>query len=149
MVDESRSVTVRLKEGDIASLNQRLKALGYETLGDLVRALNSGIITNAQVLSDLADLVAERIAVKLTTKDLVTASMDSASHSKCGIGLVARIPASQAGGPGFESRIPHHCNPLRAFGIQSVNGNLFLFSIVNLREFPKSLRENPKNCLSC
>ena len=49
-----RTVGVRVTEEQLALLNQKLSQLGYSTLGQLVGGLAEGVITNKQVVEELA-----------------------------------------------------------------------------------------------
>ena len=51
----SKSVTVRMKIEDIASLNQRLAQSGFDTLGEMVRAYTQGIILYNQLVESFAE----------------------------------------------------------------------------------------------
>ena len=62
-----KSVTVRMKDDDVASLNQRLAQAGYKTLGEMVRAFTQGILGNNQLVEPLAEEIADRIVVKMST----------------------------------------------------------------------------------
>ena len=62
-----RTVGVRLKDEQVAVLNQRLGQLGYSTLSELVGGPADGVITNNQLVEDLADVLSERIVNKLLT----------------------------------------------------------------------------------
>ena len=62
-----RTVGVRLKDEDVASLNQRLKQLGYGSLGELVGGIAAGVVTNKQVVDELADVVASKVVNNLLT----------------------------------------------------------------------------------
>jgi len=60
-----------MKEEDVASLNQRLAQAGYNTLGEMVRAFTQGAITNNLLVEPLADMIADRIDVKMLTRGQV------------------------------------------------------------------------------
>lgn len=62
-----RTVGVRLKEEDVGQLNQRLKQLGYGSLNEFVGGITAGIVTNKQVVEELADVLAGKIVNKLLT----------------------------------------------------------------------------------
>ena len=62
-----RTVSVRLREEQVANLNQRLKQLGYGSLNELVGGIAAGVVTNRQVVEELADLLAAKIVNSLTT----------------------------------------------------------------------------------
>ena len=63
-----RTVGVRLKDEQVAVLNQRLGQLGYSTLSELVGGIASGVITNKQLVEELADVLSNKIVNKLLTK---------------------------------------------------------------------------------
>jgi hypothetical protein len=63
-----RTVGVRLKEADVAQLNQRLKQLGYGSLNEFVGGITAGVVTNKQVVEELAEAIADRIVNKLLTQ---------------------------------------------------------------------------------
>lgn len=62
-----RTVGVRLKDEQVAVLNQRLGQLGYSTLSGLVGGLADGVITNKQLVEDLVDVLSDKIVNKLLT----------------------------------------------------------------------------------
>ncbi len=62
-----RTVGVRLKDEDVATLNQRLKQLGYSSLGELVGGIATGVVTNRQVVEELADVIAGKVVNNLLT----------------------------------------------------------------------------------
>jgi hypothetical protein len=62
-----RTVGVRLKEEQLAVLNQQLQKLGYATLGELVGGLADGVITNKRLVEDLAEVLSDRIVNKMLT----------------------------------------------------------------------------------
>jgi hypothetical protein len=62
-----RTVGVRLKDEDVATLNQRLKQLGYSSLNELVGGIATGVVTNKQVVEELADVIAGKIVNNLLT----------------------------------------------------------------------------------
>lgn len=66
-----RTVGVRLKEEQVAVLNQRLGQLGYSTLSELVGGIASGVITNRQLVEDLADVLSVKIVNRLLTTEPV------------------------------------------------------------------------------
>ena len=57
----------RPKEEQVAMLNQQLQKLGYATLGELVGGLADGVITNKQLVEELADALSDRIVNRLLT----------------------------------------------------------------------------------
>jgi hypothetical protein len=59
-----------MKEDQVAALNLRLKQLGFETMGDYARALTEGVVGNRQLIDDLAEAIAEKMVVKMTTSPL-------------------------------------------------------------------------------
>ncbi len=67
---EWRTVSVRMKDSDIAILNQKLHQSGFGTLGDLVRAFNNGLFTNSNLMDALADNLSVRIVDKLSTNQM-------------------------------------------------------------------------------
>ena len=80
-----KSVTVRLKEEDIALLNQRLKQSGFSSLGGFVRAFTQGIITNDRLVEPLAEKVADRIVVKMSTsRPMITTIPAHETDKACG-----------------------------------------------------------------
>jgi hypothetical protein len=56
-----------MKDDQVAALNLRLKQLGFETMGDYARALTEGVVGNRQLVDDLAEAIAEKMVVKMTT----------------------------------------------------------------------------------
>ena len=62
-----RTVSIKMKDDQVAALNLRLKQLGYETMGDLARALTDGVVSNQLLVDDLADAIASKLVVKMTT----------------------------------------------------------------------------------
>ena len=65
-----RTVSIKMKDDQIAALNLRLKQLGFETMGDYARALTEGVVGNRQLVDDLAEAIAEKMVVKMTTSSL-------------------------------------------------------------------------------
>jgi hypothetical protein len=65
-----RTVSIKLKEDQIADLNLRLQQLGFETMGDYVRALTGGVMGNKQLVDELAEALVEKMVVKMTTSPL-------------------------------------------------------------------------------
>ena len=66
-IGEWRTIGVRLKNEEISTLNLRLKQLGYDTLGEFAQALTKGIVSNRQLVEELAEVVADRVVNKLLT----------------------------------------------------------------------------------
>ncbi len=62
-----RTVSMKLKEEQVAALNLRLKQLGFDTMGDYARALTEGVVGNQQLVDDLAEAIASKMVVILTT----------------------------------------------------------------------------------
>jgi hypothetical protein len=62
-----RTVSIELKEEQIAALNLKLRQLGFETMGDFARALTDGVVGNKPLVEELAEVVASKLVVKMTT----------------------------------------------------------------------------------
>ena len=62
----SKSLGVRLKENDLAALNQRLRLDGFSTLSDLVRIYLNGELVRSKATDHI-----ERLLVRLKEKKLV------------------------------------------------------------------------------
>jgi len=58
---------MKLTDDQVAGLNLRLQQLGFETMGDYARALTDGVVGNEQLVGTLADAIADKIVVKMTT----------------------------------------------------------------------------------
>lgn len=58
---------IRLKNDDVTAPNLRLKQLGYDSLGELTQAVTKGIISNRQLVEELAEVVADKVVNKLLT----------------------------------------------------------------------------------
>ncbi len=58
---------MKVTEEQLATLNQRLQQLGFETMGDYARALTEGVVGNRQLVEELANTIADKIVVKMTT----------------------------------------------------------------------------------
>lgn len=65
-----RTVGVRLKEEDVGQLNRRLKQLGYGSLNEFVGGITAGVVTNKQVVEELAEALAGKIVNKLLSSTL-------------------------------------------------------------------------------
>ncbi len=87
-----------MTDDQIASLNLRLQQLGFETMGDYARALTDGVVGNEQLVGTLADGIADRIVVKMTTnpaqRELPLVVESVKSH---GWDSIPRPPAYKAG----------------------------------------------------
>ena len=94
-----RTVGVRLKDEQVAVLNQRLGQLGYSTLGEFVGGLADSVITNKQLVEDLADVLSERIVNKLLTSPPAQRESPLAVESvkSHGWDSIPRPPAYKAG----------------------------------------------------
>ena len=62
----SKSLGVRLKESDLAALNQQLRLDGFSTLSDLVRTYLNGELVRAEATGHI-----ERLLIRLKEKDIV------------------------------------------------------------------------------
>jgi hypothetical protein len=89
---------MKLTDDQVAGLNLRLQQLGFATMGDYARALTDGIVGNEQLVGTLADSIADRIVVKMTTNpaqgELPLALERMKSH---GWDSIPRPPAYKAG----------------------------------------------------
>ena len=87
-----------MTDDQVAGLNLRLQQLGFATMGDYARALTDGVVGNEQLVGTLADSIADRIVVKMTTnaaqRELPLAVESVRSH---GWDLSPRPPAYKAG----------------------------------------------------
>ena len=54
-------------DDQIATLNQHLQQLGFTTMGDHARALTEGVVGSRQLVEELADTLASKLVVKVTT----------------------------------------------------------------------------------
>jgi len=66
-VGKWRTVSMKLTDDQVAGLNLRLQQLGFDSMGDYARALIDGVVGNEQMVGTLADCIADRIVVKMTT----------------------------------------------------------------------------------
>jgi hypothetical protein len=105
-----RTVSIKLNDDRIAALNLRLKQLGFESMGDYARALTEGVVGNRQLVDDLAEAIAEKMVVILTTsplgkernlgnderrrRDLNSQALSSGSFPGC---WVTRLPIRRPG----------------------------------------------------
>jgi hypothetical protein len=105
-----RTVSIKVKDDQIAALYLRLKQLGFETMGDYARALTEGVVGNRQLVDDLAEAIAEKMVVKMTTstlgkdaslgkderrrRDLNSQALSSGSFPGC---WVTRLPIRRPG----------------------------------------------------
>ena len=87
-----------MTDDQVAGLNLRLQQLGFQTIGDYARALTDGLVGNEQLVGPLADSIADRIVVKMTTnpaqRELPSAEVSAKSH---GWDSSPRPPAYKAG----------------------------------------------------
>ena len=90
---EWRTVSIKLKDNQIAALNLRLKQLGFETMGDYARALTEGVVGNKQLVEDLAEVLADRIVVKMTTNQALPREQPSTMKSVRSPGFEPGLPA--------------------------------------------------------
>ena len=56
-----RTIGFKIEDGDLASLNQRLICLGYESIGPFVRDFARGLISNNVLVEELAKALSERL----------------------------------------------------------------------------------------
>ncbi len=87
---------VRVTEEQLAVLNQKLAQLGYSTLGELVGGLAEGVITNKDVVGELANTLADRIVTKMLTVQPVLTDVPRAMKSVRSLGFGPRLPAWRA-----------------------------------------------------
>jgi hypothetical protein len=71
---------MKLTDDQLATLNLRLQQLGFESMGDYARALTEGVVGNKQLVGTLAEDIADRIVVKMTTS--ATRATDAAPAMK-------------------------------------------------------------------
>ncbi len=94
-----RTVSIEMKDDQIAALNLRLKQLGFETMGDYARALTEGVVGNRQLVDDLAEAIAEKMVVKMTTTQPIPERLrtDSERADTCwaGSSAVECLPRTQ------------------------------------------------------
>ena len=79
---EWKTVGIRLKETELAILNQRLKQSGFGSLGELVKAYTQDRISNEQLVEPLAERIAERIVNILLTTQIVP-RQGSTARERC------------------------------------------------------------------
>ena len=101
-----RTVGVRLKEEQVATLNQRLKQLGYSSLNEFVGGLTGGVITNRLLVEELAEALAGKIVNNLLTASaqnprdtvglLLDGSVDGGMERSLGRDLIPRPTAYKA-----------------------------------------------------
>jgi hypothetical protein len=58
---------MKLTDDQVAGLNLRLQQLGFDSMGDYARAFTEGVVGNEQLVGTLADSIADKIVVKMTT----------------------------------------------------------------------------------
>ena len=102
-----RTVGVRVTEEQLAVLNQKLAQLGYSTLGELVGNLAEGVITNKQVVEELANTVADRIVNKMLTVQAPATDAARAMKSVRSPGFEPGLPAWRADVLDQTGRRPH------------------------------------------
>ena len=89
---------MRLTDDQVAGLNLRLQQLGFETMGDYARALTDGVVGNEQLVGTLADSIADRIVVKMTTNPARREPLPIGESVKShGWDSIPRPPAYKAG----------------------------------------------------
>ena len=86
----------RLNEEQVALLNQKLAQLGYSTLGELVGGLAEGVITNKQVVEELANTLSDRIVNKMLTVQPVPSDAAPVMRSVRSTGFEPVLPAWRA-----------------------------------------------------
>ena len=91
---------MKMTDDQLAGLNLRLQQLGFGTMGDYARALTEGVVGNEQLVGTLADAIADRIVVKMTTN--ATPATDAAQAMK-----TVRSPGFEPGLPAWRAD-PHH-----------------------------------------
>jgi hypothetical protein len=98
-----RTVGVRLKEEDVGQLNQRLKQLGYGSLNEFVGGITAGVVTNKQVVEELAEAIADKIVNKLLTSNPPPESIRTDSQRGqagwAGSSVVECLPRTQERAP--------------------------------------------------
>ena len=58
---------MKMTEEQLATLNLRLQQLGFATLGDYARALTEGVVGSRRLAEELAETLASKLVVKMTT----------------------------------------------------------------------------------
>ena len=92
-----RTVSMRMTDDQIATLNQRLRQLGFSTMGDYARALTGGVVGSRQLVEELATTIADKLVVKMTTN---AASATDAAHAL----KTVRSPGFELGLPAIRGR---------------------------------------------
>ena len=87
---------MRMTNDQIAALNLRLQQLGFATMGDYARALTEGVVGNKQLVEDLADVLTDRIVVKMTTNGARLRQQPPAMKSMRSPGFEPGLPAWRA-----------------------------------------------------
>ena len=101
-----RTVGVRLKGEDVAQLNLRLKQLGYGSLNEFVGGITAGVVTNKQVVEELADVLAGKIVNKLLTSnpqpESIRTNPERGQGNWAGSSAVECLPRTQERAPANE-----------------------------------------------
>ena len=82
----------------MANLNQRLKQLGYGSLNEFVGGIAAGVVTNRQVVEELADVLAGKIVNNLTPLEpgLGQSPLESSVRRSLGRDLIPQPTAYKA-----------------------------------------------------
>ena len=80
-----------------------MKQLGFETMGDYARALTDGVVGNRQLVDDLAEVIAEKMVVKMTTTqptpEHIRTDSERANAGWAGSSAVECLPRTQERAP--------------------------------------------------
>ena len=87
---------MKMTDEQLATLNQRLQQLGFETMGDYARALTEGVVGSRQLVEELATTIADKIVVKMTTNAAPTTDAAHAMKSVRSLGFEPRLVAWRA-----------------------------------------------------
>ena len=91
----------------MAILNLQLQKLGYATLGEFVGGLAEGVITNKQLVEELASTLADSVVNKMLTVQPVLRQQPQGMKSMRSPGFEPGLPAWRADVLDQTGRRPH------------------------------------------
>ena len=96
-----------MTDEQVAALNLRLQQLGFSTMGNYARALTEGVVGSRQLVEELAETLADKIVVKMTTNAAPATDAARALKSVRSPGFEHGLPAWRADVLDQTRRRPH------------------------------------------